>query len=98
MDFGTLKRIADLEERIAAAEQELAVLREQSASAQAVADIAEQVASLSDWRDSQQKPTRSKLTLGNLIERRKEGHQVRTEAATDAKASASAGLALGGQG
>ncbi len=83
MNFETLRRIADLEERVAAAEHELAVLRDQAASAKALADIAEQVASLNDWRDSQQKP-RNRLTLGNFTRSSKEGHQTRTETAADA--------------
>lgn len=63
MDFGTLGRLRDIEERIAALEAAVQTLQEKSASAEAVADIAAQVASLTDWRDSQR--TTRTLSLGN---------------------------------
>jgi xanthine dehydrogenase iron-sulfur cluster and FAD-binding subunit A len=69
MNFGTLNRLNDIEERIAALEGAVQALGERSASAEAVADIAQQVASLTDWRDSQKTRT---LTLGNKDRRRAE--------------------------
>lgn len=63
MDFQSLNRMRDIEERIAALEAAVQVLQEHSARAEAVADIAARVDSLTDWRDSQRN-TRT-LTLGN---------------------------------
>lgn len=69
MNFGTLNRLNEIEERIAALEGAVQTLQERTASAEAVADIAQQVASLTDWRDSQKSRT---LTLGNKDRRRAE--------------------------
>lgn len=70
MNFGTLNRLNEIEERIAALEGAVQTLQERTASAEAVADIAQQVASLTDWRESQSKPRT--LTLGNKDRRRAE--------------------------
>lgn len=70
MDFGTLGRIRDIEERIAALEGAVQTLQERTASAEAVADIARQVADITDWRESQSKPRT--LTLGNKDRHRAE--------------------------
>lgn len=70
MNFGTLNRLNEIEERIAALEGAVQTLQERTASAEAVADIAQQIASLTDWRESQSKPRT--LTLGNKDRRRAE--------------------------
>jgi hypothetical protein len=68
MNFGTLNRLNEIEERIAKLEGAVQVLQERAALADALRTIAEDVESLKDWRDTQTKPRRT-LSFGHQKDR-----------------------------
>lgn len=77
MNFGTLNRLNEIEERIARVEAAIQVLQERAALADALRTIADDVESLKDWRESQSKP-RSTLSFGkdrSIAAQAGKGHQ-----------------------